>query len=209
MTAIPSSEKRGYHHGNLRESLIKAAEMLIAERGPAGFSLSDAAKMAGVSVAAPYRHFKDRSALLHEMARIGSEKLAARLGEAARKDGFTGMGMAYLAFAREEPAYYEAMFNSGACTEEPALKVDEGAFQLLRNGLAKQLGGDDVQARRTAFLVFALSHGIASLTKPGSSLLPKDAPPADYYLIEGVKAMLCGVIANKTFISPPPPAPPA
>ncbi len=81
MTIIPKTEKRGYHHGNLRESLIKAAEQLIAERGPAGFSLSDAAKMAGVSVAAPYRHFKDRSALLIEMARIGSEKTGHASGQ--------------------------------------------------------------------------------------------------------------------------------
>ena len=58
--------RRGYHHGNLREALVRAALDLIAEKGPAGFTFADAALSAGVSSAAPYRHFRDREALLVE-----------------------------------------------------------------------------------------------------------------------------------------------
>src|ERR1700704_4734541 len=61
--------RRGYHHGNLREALIRAALDLIAQKGPAGFTFADAARSAGVSSAAPYRHFRDREALLADVAR--------------------------------------------------------------------------------------------------------------------------------------------
>ena len=57
-------ERRGYHHGNLREALISAALDLIAQKGPAGFTFADSARWAGVSSAAPYRHFCYREALL-------------------------------------------------------------------------------------------------------------------------------------------------
>src|SRR3546814_4262216 len=66
--------RRGYHHGNLREALIRAALDLIAEKGPAGFTFAEAARWAGVSSAAPYRHYRDREALLADVARRGFEQ---------------------------------------------------------------------------------------------------------------------------------------
>ena len=74
--------RRGYHHGNLREALIRAALDLIAEKGPAGFTFADAARSAGVSSAAPYRHFRDRQALLADVARRGFEFFEERLDRA-------------------------------------------------------------------------------------------------------------------------------
>ena len=74
--------RRGYHHGNLREALIRAALNLIAEKGPAGFTFADAARSAGVSSAAPYRHFRDRQALLADVARRGFELFEERLSRA-------------------------------------------------------------------------------------------------------------------------------
>jgi len=66
--------ERGYHHGNLKEALLQAALGLIAEKGAAGFTFADAARMAGVSPAAPYRHFRDprRAAFLNRPARFSS-----------------------------------------------------------------------------------------------------------------------------------------
>jgi AcrR family transcriptional regulator len=78
--------REGYHHGNLREALIEAALGLIAEYGPAGFSFAQAARAAGVSAAAPYRHFRDLQALIAEIARRGYERFAEDL-EAAWQDG--------------------------------------------------------------------------------------------------------------------------
>src|SRR5260221_454729 len=115
----PAAGRRGYHHGNLREALIRAALDLIAEKGPAGFTFADAARSAGVSSAAPYRHFRDRQALLADVARRGFELFEERLDRAwneGRPDpfaAFENVGRAYLAFAREEPAFYSAMFEAG------------------------------------------------------------------------------------------------
>ena len=97
---------RGYHHGNLKEALVRAALDLIAEKGPAGFTFADAARSAGVSPAAPYRHFRDRDALLADVARRGFEEFTAALAKAwddGRPDTMTAfdrLGRAYLAFAK-------------------------------------------------------------------------------------------------------------
>src|SRR5262245_7543826 len=102
---------RGYHHGNLKETLIRAALDLIAKKGPAGFTFAEAARWAGVSPAAPYRHYRDRDELLADVARRGFEQFEAALTK-AWDDGrpepfraFDRLGKAYLAFARTEPAF--------------------------------------------------------------------------------------------------------
>ena len=85
----PGAGRRGYHHGNLREALIRAALDLIAEKGPAGFTFADAARSAGVSSAAPYRHFRDRQALLADVARRGFELFEERLTAPGTRAGPT------------------------------------------------------------------------------------------------------------------------
>src|SRR6201993_1366288 len=109
--------ERGYHHGNLKEALLQAALDLIGKKGAAGFTFADAARMAGVSPAAPYRHFRDRDELLSSIAQRGFEQFEQALGS-AWGDGrppplsaFERVGRAYLDFARNEPAFYSAMFE--------------------------------------------------------------------------------------------------
>src|ERR1700750_466588 len=108
---------RGYHHGNLKEALLRAALDLIAKKGPAGFTFAEAARSAGVSPAAPYRHFRDRDELLASVALRGFGQFETALTPAwdnCRPHSFTAfepLGRAYLAFARSEPAYYSAMFE--------------------------------------------------------------------------------------------------
>src|SRR5215212_496638 len=120
------SGPRGYHHGNLKEALIRAALELIAQKGPAGFTFAEAARWAGVSPAAPYRHFRDREELLADVARRGFELFEAALAKSwdeGRPDPFTAfdrLGKAYLAFARSEAAYYSAMFEAGIPQEANA-----------------------------------------------------------------------------------------
>jgi AcrR family transcriptional regulator len=174
-------ERRGYHHGNLREALVRAALDLIAEKGPFGFTFADAARSAGVSSAAPYRHFRDRDALVADVARRGFELFAARLDKAwneGRPDPFTALqniGRAYLAFARDEPAYYSAMFEAGVSTDEdPELRdVAERASASLRKAaeaLSAQLPADRRPPPRMMSLhIWAVSHGIASLFARGDS----------------------------------------
>ena len=132
--------ERGYHHGNLKEALLQAALNLIAQKGAAGFTFADAARMAGVSPAAPYRHFRDRDELLSSIAQRGFEQFEAQL-TAAWDDGrpdtvtaFERVGHAYLAFARNEPAFYSAMFESGLPVDaNPTLQAaSERAFAIIR-----------------------------------------------------------------------------
>ncbi|MGZ3411043.1 MAG: TetR/AcrR family transcriptional regulator, partial [Xanthobacteraceae bacterium] len=91
-----SGGERGYHHGNLKEALIRAALELIAKKGPAGFTFAEAARFAGVSPAAPYRHFRDRDELLADVARRGFEQFAVVLERAWNG----GAGDPFVAFER-------------------------------------------------------------------------------------------------------------
>src|SRR5690348_3080401 len=131
---------RAYHHGNLKEALLRAALELIAEKGPAGFTFAEAARWAGVSPAAPYRHFRDRDELLASVALRGFEQFAIVLEKAwddGRPQPFAALdrlGKGYLEFARTEPAYYSAMFEAGvSLAASPELReAGERAFGILR-----------------------------------------------------------------------------
>ncbi|MDE2581404.1 MAG: TetR/AcrR family transcriptional regulator [Rhodospirillales bacterium] len=168
-------ERRGYHHGNLREALVEATLALIAEKGPSAFTVAEAARRAGVSPGAPYRHFRDADALLAEVALRGFERLEAALASAWR-DGrpdpvsaFETLGRAYLAFARSEPAYYAAMFETRIAAEDhpPLATASDRAFGLLRQAAERITAFLPPENRPPSLMmalhVWALSHGIASL----------------------------------------------
>lgn len=173
--------RRGYHHGNLREALIEAALELIAKKGPAGFTFADAARSAGVSSAAPYRHFRDRDALIADVARRGFELFAEHLERAwddGRPDPFTAfenVGRAYLAFARDEPAYYSAMFEAGVALDSDAglRQASDRAFAVLRRAAEALCARLPLDKRPPALMVslhiWSLSHGIASLFGRGDA----------------------------------------
>lgn len=197
--------RRGYHHGNLREALIRAALDLIGQKGPAGFTFADAARAAGVSSAAPYRHYRDREALMVDVAKRGFELFAERL-DRAWADGkpdpfraFENVGRAYLAFAREEAAYYQAMFEAGVPMEADAElhAVAERAFAVLRRGaemLAAQLpAGRRPPALMMALHVWALAHGVASLFARGDAGRRKLPMQAEELLEAGVLIYLQGL----------------
>lgn len=174
-------QRRSYHHGNLKEVLLEAARKLIEEHGAFGFSLTEAARLAGVSPAAPYRHFRDRDALLAEVARSGFERFAARL-DAAWNNGiptplsaFEALGRAYLAFARDEPASYSVMFETGASADEGSEAIQvamsspaaERAFNVLLEAaaaLCRQLPeAERPPLKLVAMHIWTMSHGVASL----------------------------------------------
>jgi AcrR family transcriptional regulator len=173
--------RRGYHHGNLREALINAALDLIARKGPAGFTFAEAARAAGVSPAAPYRHFRDRDALMADVARRGFEHFEQRLaaawdeGRPSPLAALERMGRAYLGFAREEPAYFSAMFESGLpIAAHPELQTaGDRAFAVLRGACAAVVAalpaGKRPPAMMMALHIWALSHGIASLFARGDA----------------------------------------
>jgi AcrR family transcriptional regulator len=166
---------RGYHHGNLKEALIQAALDLIAQKGPGGFTFAEAARSAGVSPAAPYRHFRDRDELLVDVARRGFDLFAQALARAwddGRPDpmsAFERVGRAYLAFARAEPAYYSAMFEAGIPLDASAelRAAGDAAFAVLRGAAEKLIArlpaGRRPPALMMALHIWSLAHGIASL----------------------------------------------
>lgn len=172
---------RGYHHGNLKEALIRAALDLIKEKGPAGFTFAEAARSAGVSPAAPYRHFRDRDELLADVARRGFEQFEAVLARAwdeGRPDplaAFDRMGRAYLDFARREPAFYSAMFEAGISLDAtPELRqASDRSFAVLRGAseilVAKIPPGERPPALMVALHIWSMTHGIASLFGRGDA----------------------------------------
>jgi len=198
--------ERGYHHGNLKEALLQAALGLIAEKGPAGFTFADAARSAGVSPAAPYRHFRDRDELLSSIAQRGFEQFEAVL-TAAWDDGrpdtvtaFERVGRAYLAFARDEPAFYSAMFESGVPIDvNPLLMAaSERAFAVIR-AAAERLaaltppGVTRPPALMMALHIWSMAHGVASLFGRGDAARRKLPMSPDDLLEAGVLIYLRGL----------------
>lgn len=171
----------GYHHGNLREALVAAALELMAKKGPTGFTFAEAARAAGVSPAAPYRHFRDREELLADVARRGFERFTLALskawdnGKPTPLEAFYRLGRAYLDFARNEPSYYTAMFEAQipASFNRELQQAADAAFGVLREAsqaLAATLPKDKRPPALMMSLHFwALAHGIASLFGRGDS----------------------------------------
>lgn len=172
-------KRRGYHHGNLREALIEAALRLIGEKGPAGFTVAEAARAAGVSPAAPYRHFRDRDELMADVATRGFQSFADALrkawdaGKPSPRQAFERLGMAYLGFAANEPATFAAMFEGGLCADDfPNMKqAADAAFGVLRDACEMMISSIPADRRppvlMVALHVWSLTHGIASLFARG------------------------------------------
>ncbi len=181
--------KRGYHHGNLKEALIGAALTLIEEKGPTGFTLSEAAKRAGVTPAAVYRHFEGREDLISEAARQGYEIFADLMeyaydqGQPSALASFEATGRAYLAFARRYPGHYVAMFESGiSINRSPELaQIANRALGVLERAaedLSKHIPADKrPPAKMFSAHIWAMSHGVVELFARGSPGTKSPFPP--------------------------------
>lgn len=168
-------KRKGYHHGNLREALVRAVIELIPDKGPQSFTLAEAARAAGVSPAAPYRHYRDRDDLMADVAKRGflrfEEALRSAWNEGRPKPvaALNRVGAAYLEFAARQPAYYAAMFEAGLdAARYPELKVEaDRAFAVLRTAAEALVVGLPKAERPPVLMValhiWALSHGIATL----------------------------------------------
>ncbi|MCV2890017.1 TetR/AcrR family transcriptional regulator [Ruegeria aquimaris] len=182
--------KQGYHHGNLRQALIDAALELIREKGPTGFTLSEAAKTAGVTPAAVYRHFDGREDLIAEAARQGFEMFADLMqyaydkGQPSALAAFEATGRAYLAFARKHPGHYIAMFESGvSLNRDPDLAAAANRAKAVLEQAASDLSQHIPTNRRppasmVSAHIWAMSHGVVELyarnTGTASPFPPED-----------------------------------
>lgn len=196
--------KRGYHHGNLREALVDACLALIAEKGPNGFTLSEAAREAGVTPAAVYRHFEGRDDLIAEAARQGYEMFADLMthaydtGQPSALAAFEATGRAYLAFARKYPGHYVAMFESGiSINRTPELAAAARRAMGVLEAAAEDLSRQIPPERRPPPQMFsahiwALSHGVVELFARGNPGAKSPFPPEDL-LESGIGVYLRGL----------------
>lgn len=183
--------KRGYHHGNLRQALVDAALALIEARGPTGFTLSEAAKQAGVTPAAVYRHFEGREDLIAEAALQGYEifgelmEFAYESGQPSALQAFEATGRAYLAFARKYPGHYIAMFESGVqVNRNAALATVANRANAVLERAASDLSQHIPEHKRPPASMFsahiwALSHGVVELFARNSPGRASPFPPED------------------------------
>ena len=183
--------KRGYHHGNLKQALVDAALTLIEQKGPSGFTVAEAAKSAGVTPAAVYRHFEGREALIAECALQG-HRIFGDLMEHAYAGGhpsalaaFEATGRAYLAFARKFPGHYVAMFESGLSLQaNPDLALaaqrSRGVLETAAAKLSEHIPEDKrPPASMFSAHIWAMSHGVVELFARGTPGAKAPFPPED------------------------------
>jgi AcrR family transcriptional regulator len=184
-----------YHHGDLRDALLTAATEMLADCGPRGLSLRAAARHAGVSTGAPYRHFKDKDELLTALATRGFLALHAallavddRAGPLAPLERLRQLGVAYVEFAIAQPALFRLMFGEFAPAMDASEELSEAvraagshlpaAVEAVRRG--GQLGA--FRTEDATLLAWSVVHGVASLYLDGHLRAlerPGDAPGVD------------------------------
>ena len=165
-----STTKATYHHGDLRTALLNAALELLEERGESALSLRAVARRAGVSPAAPYRHYVDREALVSAVAAVGYSELAGRLAAAhpapSTREQLATVAVAYVQFALERPALFRIMFSEPCDRDnDERAAATEAVSQYLNAIVERALPGGDAEALATA--VWALVHGLAFLHLDG------------------------------------------
>jgi len=181
---IGVESKRPYHHGDLRNALLDAARAILEEESLAALSLRAVARRAGVSHAAPYRHFPNHEALLVELATEGFAELKGGIVEAAaapgeKTDRIASVGAAYMRFVARRPALARLMFGPQLPNREafPALAEAAGG---VSDEIGKALGDPAL-----GLAVWAAMHGLAMLvlenvidlgqSRSGLSVLPSRA----------------------------------
>jgi AcrR family transcriptional regulator len=178
----PSESKVGgkggrYHHGDLRRALLDAALELVKEHGPSGITLREAARRAGVTHAAPYRHFADKEALLAALAEEGFRRLRAEVEAAIAEAGglsrSEAIGVSYVRFARKNPSQFRVMFGSevGDKRRYPSLmQADQAVFDLLSQAIRAAQEAGELPAgnpARMGLVSWSMLHGVASLVVDG------------------------------------------
>ncbi|MFI8529890.1 TetR/AcrR family transcriptional regulator [Streptomyces aquilus] len=165
---MSTSEKSGYHHGDLRAALLSTAMEMLEGGEP--FSLRAVARQAGVSPTAPYRHFKDRDALESALAVEGFRDLLADLdggrGLPASLPDLAEFAVAYVAFALRRPALFHVMFGKPCDdADDERVKAADALHQLLADALDRVFPDADASALATAG--WGLAHGLACLYLDG------------------------------------------
>jgi AcrR family transcriptional regulator len=161
--------KTGYHHGDLRAQLLEAVRHLIEIKGNSDFSISEASRLAGVSSGAPYKHFKDKPAIMKAVCFEAMNRKSSRM-QSAIKDIPRGsiarieaLGRAYIDFAREEPGVFRLVYGmtEDHKDDEELMKAGRDTLAIVVNAVADYLGitPNHPEAARRAYLLWCFVHG--------------------------------------------------
>ena len=172
MTEVTTKSR--YHHGDLRQQLITATRMLVEKKGPDGFSVSEACRAAGVSTAAPYKHFSDRTEMLQAVALEGFAEMTAAFQKElvsvphGTADAVAAIGAAYVRFAEANPEVFRMMFafkDKNAQMEADGM----GCYAILLDQVMKYMGKPEVDdaVMRAGFPLWTFVHGLSFLTIDG------------------------------------------
>ena len=200
-----SKTRCNYHHGDLRNALITAAAELIERDNTLDFSMAEAAAKAGVSAAAPYRHFANREELLRavrDLAFLGLDQAAMETLQAHEKgslDSILALGHTYLAFAREKAAFFSLMWEDRGDSAERHLEAQSkyGGFRVLVamvQTFCEKQGSRDVDALYFATQMWSMAHGIATLEANQMLDLFDSSIQPEHLLDDGARTMLAGIL---------------
>ncbi len=161
--------KAAYHHGDLRAQLIATVHDLVETHGPDGFSVAEAARRAGVSSAAPYKHFKDRHEILRGLVSEAMDRLHAAMAAAAAAhpagslEGVAAIGLAYVDFARAEPGVFRLVFSltEGHENAPDLQQKGESCLGVVVQAAAARLHlpANDPDVQRRAYMLWSFVHG--------------------------------------------------
>jgi AcrR family transcriptional regulator len=173
MRETATAEARPYHHGDLRRALVDAAQRILEAEGPTALSLRAVAREAGVSPAAPYHHFKDKGELLDAVADEGWHRLnevmkAAREKAGSARAGMAALGVAYVCFARDNPALYRVMYKRSRDKEALPAHLhdnDDSAYCRTRDCLVEAGADpkDEIGLELATIAAWCAAHGLAEL----------------------------------------------
>ncbi len=174
MNAAVAAESRPYHHGDLRRALVDAARRILENEGPNALSLRAVAREAGVSPAAPYHHFKDKGELLDAVPLGGWDALGEALSTAKARMAGDGiliaeMGVAYVCFARDNPALYRVMYERSRDKDalpDDMRENDESAYCLVRESFREIAGPEisDMDIELATIAAWCAAHGLAEMS---------------------------------------------
>jgi AcrR family transcriptional regulator len=179
-------EKNRYHHGHLAESLLDAADEIASQFGLEAVTLRGCAKRVGVSPAAAFRHYSDKRALLTAFATRALNQIADAMESAKRNaeetggDEFKAVGMAYIEFALNKPAFFRAMWREGTIysKDEDYIHATERLASYLKGGFVRTIADDDPSSfSPQELLAWSSVHGLANLFVDGP--VARDEDKAD------------------------------
>lgn len=166
-----TAESRPYHHGDLSRALVEAARKILENDGPGALSLRAVAREAGVSPAAPYHHFKDKGDLLEAVAHEGWHELDQALAKARAstedaRERMTNLGVAYVCFARDNPALYRVMYDRSRDKDAlPDQLKEDGAYCQVRDTINENGGGHvgEIDLELATIAAWCAGHGLAEM----------------------------------------------